>query len=179
MKVRSNQTMGHKIDRMRASGENRLFGSTHNGKLGALSWNLKLGGSPCSLAITEAWSVCWPDPDPCEDCDVVCAPWWANCNLTGRMVKPERIREYNPHSRSSKIFGEDFSFLPLFISRCRLQALERKRAICPGRGEIAPPSLPNRANEAVSGRWELGIADSKRENEKYALTLSLCTTLVC
>ena len=138
MKVRSNQTMGHKIDRMRASGENRLFGSTHNGKFGALSWNLKLGGSPCSLAITEAWSVCWPDP--CEDCDVVCAPWWANCNLTGRMVKPERIREYNPHSRSSKIFGEDFSFLPLFISRCRLQALERKRAICPGRGEIAPPS---------------------------------------
>ena len=98
MKVRSNQTMGHKINRMRASGENRLLlvGSTHNGKLGALSWNLKLGGSPCSLAITEAWSVCWPDP--CEDCDVGCGPWWANCNLTGRKVKPERIREYNPHS---------------------------------------------------------------------------------
>ena len=102
-------------------------------------------------------------------------------NRTERMVKPERIREYSPHSRSSKIFGEDFSFLSSSLD------VDSKHwngnALFARGGErlpLPPSPVPNRANEAVSGRWELGIADSKRENEKYALsTHSVTTTLVC
>ena len=63
-------------------------------------------------------------------------------------------------SRSSKIFGEDFSF---FSSTLDVDSKHWN-----GNALFAPPSpIVQMRLFREQGRWELGIADSKRENDKY------------